>query len=68
MKRASTSAPSSPTEFVSSARVPSAWLCASASHSAVTPFSPMPFLLKSAAWHLRGAPAAPQPAARSWHL
>ena len=55
MKRASTSAPSSPMELVSSASVASAWLCESASHSAVMPFSPMPFLLKSAAWHLRRA-------------
>ena len=42
-------------EFVSSASVASAWLCDSASHSAVIPFSPMPFLLKSAARHLRRA-------------
>lgn len=55
MKRASTSAPSSPTELVSSASVASVWLCDSASHSAVMPFSPIPFLLKSAAWHLRHA-------------
>lgn len=49
---ARTSAPSSPIELVSRTSVCSTSLCDSASVTAVIPFTPMPFLLRSAATHL----------------